>query len=345
MDRYLSSFKALADETRLRILCILQSGAFNVNELVGVLDMGQSRVSRHLKILSDAGLVNARRDGVWVYYRLSDLWKGRGGSQSGSQNGGANLRYLRVLARELQRGRDQQAIEACLQSRRERAHRFFAGVAPEWDRQRETVQGPPGHLDAVVDHLGTVDLGIIDLGDSGTVVDLGTGTGVLLSRLSSRARTVIGIDASTEMLQIARRNVESQGLGNVELRLGALEHLPVPDHQADVMVANMVLHHVANPAGVLREVHRGLRPGGIFLLADLATHSEESYRENLGALWLGFERQELEAWLEEAYLELIEFVELPGEDQRPTVIIVMARARQDDVALLNQNVEDQMKFR
>ena len=341
MERYLSSFKALADETRLRILCILQSGAFNVNELVGVLEMGQSRVSRHLKILSDAGLVNARRDGVWVYYRLSDLWKGRGASQSGSQNGGVQLRYLRVLARELQHGRDQQAIEACLQSRRERAHRFFAGVAPEWDRQRETVQGPPGHLDAVVDHLGTADLGTLDLRDSGTVVDLGTGTGVLLSRLSSRARTVIGIDASTEMLQIAQRNVESQGLGNVELRLGALEHLPVPDHQADVMVANMVLHHVANPADVLGEVHRGLRPGGIFLLADLATHSEESYRENLGALWLGFERQELEAWLEEAYLELIEFTELPGEDHRPTVIVVVARARQDEVALLNQNVKDQ----
>ena len=204
------------------------------------------------------------------------------------------------------------------------------------------MQGPPGHLDAVVDHLGTVDLGIIDLGDSGTVVDLGTGTGVLLSRLSSRARTVIGIDASTEMLQIARRNVTSQGLGNVELRLGALEHLPVPDHQADVMVANMVLHHVANPADVLREVHRGLRPGGLFLLADLATHSEESYREKLGALWLGFERQELETWLEEAYLELIEFAELAGQNDRPTVIVVTARAREDAVALITQNVKNEL---
>ncbi len=187
-----------------------------------------------------------------------------------------------------------------------------------------------------------MDLGIIDLGDSGTVVDLGTGTGVLLSRLSSLAQTVIGIDASTEMLQVARRNVEAQRLANVELRLGSLEHLPVPDHQADVMVANMVLHHVANPADVLREVHRGLRPGGLFLLADLATHTEEIYREKLGALWLGFERQELENWLEEAYLELIEFAELSGEDHRPTVIVVMARARPDDVALLKQNVEDQM---
>ncbi len=317
MDFYLTSFKALADETRLRIVCVLRSSAFNVNELVSVLDMGQSRVSRHLRILLDAGLVEARREGVWVYYRLSDRWR-----QSGrSRNGNSNLRYLRVLARELHHGRDGRAVDACLQKRREKASQFFKGVAADWDRQRDSVQGRPEHLDRLAESLGS----------TGTVVDLGTGTGILLSRLSRRAETVIGIDVSNEMLQVARRNVEAQGLNNVDLRLGAVEHLPVADHQADAMVANMVLHHVANPADALREVHRGLRPEGLFLLANLATHSEENYREKLGHLWLGFERQEIEAWLEEANFELKEFTQLPEEENRPAVILAKARTRKSVV--------------
>lgn len=324
---YLTSFKALADETRLRIVAILRSGAFNVNELVRILGMGQSRVSRHLKILSDAELVDARRDGVWVYYRLSELWKGRG-----SLRGRPHLRYLRVLARELPRGRDRQAIQGCLRARRERASRFFKGVAPEWDRQRDRVQGRPQHLDDLAR----------DLGRAGTVVDLGTGTGVLLSRLSPRARHVIGVDASSEMLDVARRNVEADGLANVELRLGTLEHLPLADHQADAMVANMVLHHVANPAEVLREVRRGLKPGGLFLLADLAPHAEESYREELGALWLGFERREIEGWLEEADLELTDFREIPHPEGGPAVIVVTARAREEAMAATLHGVRNEV---
>jgi ArsR family transcriptional regulator len=108
------------------------------------------------------------------------------------------------------------------------------------------------------------------------------------------------------------------------------------------MVANMVLHHVANPADALKEVHRGLRPGGLFILADLAAHSEESYREKLGAMWLGFERQEIESWLEEAHLELTGFEALPDRDDRPTVIIVKARARQGAALLLEQNVKAEL---
>lgn len=310
MQPYLASFKALADSTRLRLLGVLQAGAFNVNELVGILAMGQSRVSRHLKILLDAELVEARREGVWVYYRLSDRWSG----------GSANLRYLRVLARELraQLNGEQQAIDECLQKRRKTSHNFFERVAPRWNEHRDQVQGAPEYIE---DLASRVDA-------AATVVDLGTGTGLLLPRLSVCAQSVIGIDSSSEMLQEARRHVASSTLDNVELRLGELEHLPISDSGADAMVANMVLHHVAHPPQALREVHRGLCPGGRFLLADFAPHEEEVYRDKLGDLWLGFERRDLERWLNETGFKIEEFSEYPDNGERPTVVLVSARAEE-----------------
>ena len=310
---YLPSLKGLADETRLRLVSILQSGAFNGNELGGILAMGQSRVSRHLKILHDAGLVEARREGVWVYYRLSDPWSAH--RSPGSQ---PRLRYLRLLRHELSAvvDGDREAVERCLQRRRETANDFFRRVAPEWDDQRDEVQGRPGHLESVAEVLG----------DSETVVDLGTGTGVLLPTLSQQAKSVIGIDASAEMRHVARRIADRRKLNNVELRLGTVEHLPVPDAAADAIVANMVLHHVAHPPDALREIRRVLRPRGRFVLADLAEHSDEAYREKLGDLWLGFARDEIERWLDEAGFEVDQFQELENGES-PAILLVAATSR------------------
>jgi len=317
-DHYLPSMKGLADATRLRLVAILQSGAFNVNELVGVLGMGQSRVSRHLKILLDAGLVETRREGVRVYYRLSDDWTG---NRSRANRARAPLRYLRILGHELRSelNGDQDAVERCLQKRRETANAFFKRVAPEWDAHRDQVQGPPKYAADVAQNLGPDD----------TVVDLGTGTGVLLHVLSEHAKTVIGVDASAEMLQVARRNALERELDNVDLRLGTLEHLPVPDGVVDAMVANMVLHHVAHPPDALNEVHRGLRPGGRFILADLAEHSDEAYRERLGDLWLGFARNDVEGWLEDTGFAIDEFHELSSDTGGPSVLFVSATRKRD----------------
>jgi ArsR family transcriptional regulator len=321
MDPFAPIFKALGDATRLRVLRVLLSGAFNVNELVGILDLGQSRASRHLKILLDAGLVSARREGSWVYYTLSDRWSGS--ARTDSEPG----RFLRILAKELDgtngasasaAARDRLAVERCLGERRRSAETFFRDVANDWDSRRDQFQGPSDHLNQLVSSLQTTE---------GTIVDLGTGTGVLLERLSSRAERVIGVDAAAEMLDVARANVASSGIDNVDLRLGTLEHLPLPDGEADVMVANMVLHHVAHPPDAIREIHRGLREGGRVLVADFLAHGEESYRERLGDLWLGFEPRDIERWLDEGEFDIEDSAEMPEAENRPGVLLVEARKR------------------
>ncbi len=309
MEPYLVSFKALADPTRLRIAAVLQSGAFNVNELVSILGLGQSRVSRHLRILVEAGLLEAKRDGVWVYYRLSERWQQRGDSP---------LRYLRVLGHELQTNLngERDAVEACLARRREQSSRFFRKVADQWDRRRDAVQGPSGYLEQLLERIDPVT----------TLVDLGTGTGVLLPHLSARAEKVIGIDASPEMLRVAGSNCVASELTNVELRLGTLEHLPLANEMADMMVAHMVLHHVANPPDALKEARRALRSGGALVVADFARHSVEDYREKLGDLWLGFEGAELESWLDTSGFALEELKTIETTAQQPSVVIAHARA-------------------
>jgi ArsR family transcriptional regulator len=311
MQSCLSTVKALADETRLRILRILMTGTYNVNELVAILAMGQSRVSRHLRILSDAGLVRPRRQGTWVYYGLTGLWEGE--TRSG---------FLPSFADELSAnplplaGADDRGIKTCLGRRRKQAEQFFSSVAERADPQRDEIEGPAGHHSVIVELLGE------DGAEHGTVVDLGTGTGRLLPLLARGARRVIGIDGAREMLDVARRRAEDECELEVELRLGSLEHLPLGDGEADAMVANMVLHHVANPLDVLREVHRGLATGGRFLLADYESHELEFHREKLGDLWLGFDRDELSGWLELAGFEIESERELPGNRRRPGVFVI-----------------------
>lgn len=310
MQQLLSSLRALGDETRLRIASVLHAGSFNVNELVGILGMGQSRVSRHLRILLDAGLVQARREGTWVYYLLSERWQGEGPDGD---------RLLAELATQLVDAlvAERAAIDACFAARRDKAEQFFSDVAAGWDQRRDEIQGPPEYLDRLIGFVG----------HPGTAVDLGTGTGVLLSRLSPRADRVIGIDASADMLKVARENVHSWGLGNVEFRLGAVEHLPLPDGEADTMVANMVLHHVVQPGQALKEVCRSLASNGRLLVADFSSHENEEYREKLGDLWLGFENEEFEGWLKSADLEIQKYEHLPAEKDRPAIFLAVAGKR------------------
>ena len=318
MQSCLSTVKALADETRLRIVRILMSGTFNVNELVSILAMGQSRVSRHLRILSDAGLVRAQRQGTWVYYGLTGLW------ESEAPSG-----FLPSFADELSASPpeyaavDDRAIRTCMNQRHRQRECFFNDVAEREDSQLEKIEGPADHHELLSSLLSSIP----GEESNGTVVDLGTGTGRLLSLLCENARLVIGVDSASEMIEVARRKTEELALEQVEFRLGSLEHLPLGDGEADAMVANMVLHHVANPIDVIREVHRGLVPGGRFLLADYEAHERESHREKLGDLWLGFDRDELSGWLELAGFEIETERELPGNRRRPGVFVIESNRR------------------
>lgn len=266
-------FKALADPTRLRILRTLTSGPFHVNELVSILGAGQSTISRHLRLLAEAGLVTCRRTKTWAFYSLPTV---------ASELSGRLLEALEDEWRESPHP-DRPAIDAAVGRRRDATAAFFRRRATEWDQIRDELLGPSDHVSRLVSLLeGT-----------GTLVDLGTGTGVLLERLAPHVDRLIGIDASPEMLELARHRTSSSPLQNSDLRLGTLEHLPLSDGEADGMIANLVLHHVAQLEPVLREMRRGLTAGGRLVIVELTDAADEAFWQSLGAQWPGFRIDDL----------------------------------------------------
>src|SRR6185369_13421867 len=273
----LDLFKALADPCRLRLVAVLLRGEFTVQELTRIMDMGQSRISRHLKILTEAGVLSVKRQGTWSYYR------------AGEQNaffGAIRSAFERELEQLPQRHQDLAALAAVLEERRQRSLEFFDRHARQWDTLARTLLPSPDYRERL--------LALIPA--AGTLLEIGVGTGALLPELASRAGQVIGVDHSPAMLEEARRRLAAAGQQGVELRLGEMTHLPLMDRGTGCVVANMVLHHAADPLAVLQEIARVLEPGGIVVLADLARHEREWAREQLADQWLGFEEQELRGW-------------------------------------------------
>lgn len=270
------TFKALADETRLRLFRLLMDYEFNVNEIVSIMGMGQSRISRHLKILTDTGLLESRRDGSYVYYHsvnssdLSDL-----------------IRFVdRSFTKYDEFPEDRIRSRNLIMERKNRMQQFFNNIADKWDSLKKDVFGD-FNLNEII--LGKVE-------NCGVAVDLGCGTGELLSMLSAKADRVIGVDSSPNMLKQAR--MKTAAIENrIDLRLGEMEHLPIREGEADTAVASMVLHHLVVPTAGIREMHRILKPGGRLLVADFEKHEIELIRKKFGDPWLGFEKGEIEKWL------------------------------------------------
>jgi len=274
----LETLKALADPCRLRLTAVLLAGEFTVQELTRIMGMGQSRVSRHLRILSDAGVLSVKRQGTWSYYR------------AGEGNGffaAIRKAFKQELKALPQRGQDLAAVAEVLEERRRRSQEFFDRHARQWDDLARTLLPVPEYHQNL---LGLVPEGV-------TVLEIGVGTGGLLTELADRAGQVIGVDHSPAMLEEARRRLTAAGIAGIDLRLGEMTHLPLPDASVGCVVANMVLHHAADPAAVLAEIRRVLSPGGSLLLVDLARHEREAAREQLADQWLGFEESELNTWL------------------------------------------------
>lgn len=269
-------FKSLADETRLRIMNLLLNHELNVNEIVSVMGMGQSRISRHLKILTDSGLLISRRDGLWVFYRAAT--DGRGGALAGA--------FKTFIKDDESLSRDLSALDLLLKKREDEKNRFFDSIAGEWDSIK----------DQIMDNVTVTD-DIISLFEKCSVAaDLGCGNGKLLPRLREKAGLVIGVDKSSQMLDEARRNLSSDGAG-IELRIGEIEHLPMRDGEADAAVINMVLHYLASPYDGINEAGRILKKGNRLVIVDLDKHSNEEMRERFGHRWLGFSVDELGGWL------------------------------------------------
>jgi len=261
-------FKALSDKTRLRLLYVLQHYELNVNEIVLVVDMIQSGVSRHLKILMESGLLTSRRDGSFIYY-------------SAVKNDAVKTVLSLVdqgFAKEEIAGKDLAASREMIKIRQNRTKRFFKTVAPQWDRLKKEKEKVSFY---------------------GNISDLGCGTGELIEVLSEEtSHKLIGIDYSPEMLEQARLRLS--GTGNAELRLGELEHLPMKNQEIDTAIMNMVLHHISQPELPIAEVYRVLKPEGLFILSDFEKHDKEEIKEIIGGSWLGFEKEKIKTWLTHA---------------------------------------------
>ena len=272
-------FKALADETRLRLLRILLHHELSVNELVSILKMGQSRISRHLRVLSDAGLTTFRRDGLWVFYQA---------------NQDADVqKFLKTLAPYLDRipeaPEDTVETNRILEEKNAKTQHFFNSVAENWDNLNKKILGsydlPKTVCEAIPDNCGLA-------------VDLGCGTGAVLLRMLSRARNVVGVDGSQAMLDICHRRFEElpEAATRISLRIGSLEHLPLRDQEADFASINLVLHHLE----ALAEARRILNSRGRLFISDFLHHNDESMRVTYGDRWLGFEEGKLAIMLHNA---------------------------------------------
>lgn len=275
----LNYFKALSDSTRIRIYSILLTHELSVNELVALLEMGQSRVSRHLKILSDSGLLNCRRSGVWAFY-----------SAARNEN---NIDFLNsvtlLFKREAELRQDSQRALSIIEERSHKTRQFFNTIAHKWDRLKQDI-------------LSGLDLNqaIIEItGPCSDAVDLGCGTGELLEYLKSVSQHVIGVDSSSSMLEEAGKRF-SEHDGIIDLRLGELEHLPVGNGEADLAVISLALHHMSIPSAAVAEAGRVLRVGGQLVVAEFERHDNEVLRDLYGDRWLGFTEDEITKWAAES---------------------------------------------
>lgn len=277
-------FKALSDKTRVRLLSMLNEYELNVNEVVQVVDMVQSGISRHLKILVESGLLISRRDANFIYYSAAktDI----------ADKVTALIKEHRD--EDLVFSQDITAARNIIQERKNNTRQFFNTIAPQWDELKKEVMGG-FNLDGIIKEK---------IGNTPTVLDLGCGTGALLATLSQgKARSLIGVDSSPQMLALARSRLSGNPLA--DLRLGELEHIPLKNNAVDCAVMNMVLHHISQPGQSISEAWRVLKPGGMFILTDFQKHENKDIIQKMGGAWSGFEPQKICQWLEDTGFSLV----------------------------------------
>ena len=279
-------FRTLGDPTRLRLLAALGEAELSVGELAEALGVAQSGVSRHLAQLKASGLVEDRREGTSSYFRVPQALR----DERASAVWPVVQKWLSDLP---DADADRRRLARVVQARR--ASEYFREVAPHWDSLRAAQYGEE------LRHLALLELIPRGL----RVLDVGTGTGFMMLGVAPRVDVVIGVDASEAMLAQARENLALAGFPGADLRLGAMERLPVDDESVDVVLANMALHHAERPEEALAEFARVLRIGGRVVLTDLARHPHEWVREELADAHAGFTPQELKKGLASAGLGAI----------------------------------------
>ncbi len=286
--------RAAGEPTRLRILALLEREELAVLELCRVLDQSQPRVSRHLKLLAEAGLVERFPDGAWVFYRLAG---------AGRQREVIDEVLSRLNPEDPGLSRDRRKLDDVQAERSAAAQAYFAENAAQWDRIRSLYVSDADVEAQVLKAAGSKRVR--------RLVDLGSGTGRMLALLGPQAEQALGLDLSQQMLNIARRNAAEAGLTNVELRHGDIFDTRLPDASADLVVVHQVLHYLGDPAAAVREAARIVAPEGRLIIVDFAPHKHEFLREQHQHRRLGFSDDEIGRWLADAGLPQTEQCALP----------------------------------
>ena len=294
MEELLAGLRAAAEATRVRILFVLSHGEFNVSELTQILGQSQPRVSRHLKLMTEAGLITRHKEGNWVLFRARE-----------QELGGALSRAIVDLlpGADAELARDLGRLQEVRQTRAEIAARYFRDNAPRWEDLRSL-------------HVREQDVELAMRRLAGPAqfklhLDLGTGTGSVLRLFAPQAAQSIGIDSSRDMLAIARLNLEKENLRHAQVRHGDIYALPFADGSCDFITIHQVLHYLDDPARALAEAVRVLAPGGRMLITDFAPHDLEKLRELHAHRRLGVSSEDMAPWLARANVTLARHDVLP----------------------------------
>lgn len=321
-EHIVAGLKAAGEPTRLRLLVVLAHTELTVSELTRVLGQSQPRISRHLKLLCDADLLERFQEGAWVFYRLT---RSRDGVPNIAE---AVLSFIDVndpaMARDLER------LESVKEVRREEAANYFANVAGAWEKLRS--------LHTSDQQVEETMLQLVGEGTIANYLDIGTGTGRMLEVFGPQTEKGIGVDLSHEMLAIARTRIEAAGLDHCQVRQGDLFALDLANgsgatnghmDNADLITLHLVLHYLTDPAAAVAEAVRALKPTGKLLIADFAPHDLEELREEHSHRRLGFSDTEVAGWCKAAGLHHIKISHLPPPDEngrKLTVTLWLAQA-------------------
>ena len=311
--------RAMTDGTRRRLLRVLSEQEMTVSELVDVLEQPQSTISRHLKMLRDAGLIVDRRHGTTTLSSLLPLptIAANGNGHRHPKDG------VRDLQRRLIEWVQQEPMEQTVQTRmtrvlarRSNGDGFFESVGSRWDQLRIDAFGDSFHWEALTSALPR----------HWVAADIGTGTGFLLPMLAAQFKQVIAVEPAEAMLQTARQRRELQDASHVSLRVGSLEQLPIEDVAVDLAIASLVLHHVAEPLTALKELARIVKPSGQLLIIEQTDHDDAAFSERMGDRWSGFSPEQMRQWVEEVGFADVRSHELTSSNRHhaPALFIVNA---------------------
>jgi ubiquinone/menaquinone biosynthesis C-methylase UbiE/DNA-binding transcriptional ArsR family regulator len=307
------ALKAAGETTRLRLLALLAEGEHSVKDLTTILGQSQPRVSRHLKLLADAGLVTRNAEGAWAYYRLAD-------NEPAAELG----RWLveRLDAQDADRARDRVRVETVRAAQQAQAAAYFAKVAGRWDELRQ-LHIPEEAVEGAI--LAAVEGRVLDL-----VLDLGTGTGRMLELLKDHYRRGIGIDASREMLAVARAKLAAANIAQVQVRLGDIADVDASIGRADLIILHQVLHYFDDPGRALAQARRALKPGGELLIVDFAPHDLEFLRIEHAHRRLGLSEAQMAGWARAADLAVAKLTNFPPKSAEGLTVCLWRLADEQD---------------